>query len=234
MNIAYVVGHKPNRPGAINEDFGITEYEFNDKLVSYIHENFNSLVKKSSSDQCSLDTKGSFLRLFCGSDRQPTVVFESTKHVLPHIKNDSLLQSRSDYPNISIIHRSSYIHLPQDIANENPLVSISFHANAFNGYIRGSEVLYYHRCETSKRIAITFQTNIVNELGIRDRGVKPIDNEDRGGYLLSTLYYKYNIPAIILEPFFIDNLEEFTNVLAKFTKLAKAIAQSTMQITKFV
>ena len=234
MNIAYVVGHKLNRPGAINEDLGITEYEFNDKLVSYIYENFDSLVKNSSSDQCSLDAKGSFLRLFCGSNRQPTVVFESTKHVLPHIKSDSLLQSQLDYPNISIIHRSSYLLLPKDIADEKPLVSISFHANAFNGRARGSEVLYYHKCKTSKRIAITFQTNIVNELGIRDRGVKPIDNEDRGGYLLSTLYYKYNIPAIILEPFFIDNTGEFTNVLAKFTKLAKAIAQSTMQITKFV
>jgi N-acetylmuramoyl-L-alanine amidase len=41
MKVALVIGHKKNRPGACNEDYGKCEFEFNEKLVKDIKNKIN-------------------------------------------------------------------------------------------------------------------------------------------------------------------------------------------------
>lgn len=101
-----------------------------------------------------------------------------------------------------IVYRvTTYLDLPKQINTLNPHFVISFHANAFNKTAAGSEVLYYHSSLKGKRMAEIWLRHIVETLGLPNRGVKPKHEEDRGGHFL-----KYtHAPAIILEPFFIDN-----------------------------
>ena len=53
-----------------------------------------------------------------------------------------------------------------------------------------------------------------------DRGLKPIKNRDRGAYLLR----KTDAPCVIIEPFFIDNDNDFNVGKEKKDEYAKAIA----------
>ena len=91
-------------------------------------------------------------------------------------------------------------------------IYISCHANCFNGTAEGCEVLYYSN--TGK----VYAKKVVNEiakLGYKNRGAKFRDNL----YVLK----KTNAPAIIIEPFFIDNKSDCNRYNAD--KLARAIVK---------
>lgn len=117
----------------------------------------------------------------------------------------------------TIIYRDTYSNLPEHVNSINPDIAISLHCNAFNKKASGCEVLYYHKSTNGKRLAEALVTGISNTLGNNNRGAKPIDyghegsKGDRGGWLVE----KTNMPVVISEPFFIDNINEVTNAIDK-------------------
>lgn len=156
---AIVVGHKKTSPGAYNETYHISEFEYNNDIA---------------------------------------------------IKIDKIL-SDSKIVNTQIIYRRTYKSLPDDINELNPDFIISLHCNAFNKKAIGCEVLYYHKSMIGKKIADILYRYLYSVLPYkkRNRGIKPITSEDRGGYLLKHT----NAPCLIAEPFFIDNDEELENII---------------------
>lgn len=111
-----------------------------------------------------------------------------------------------DEDEIIVVYRENgYVALPKEINELNPDLIVSLHCNAFNTHASGCEMLYYHKSRKGKEIARLFQNHLVQRLDNKDRGIKSKTTEDRGGYLLR--YTK--APCIIVEPFFIDNDEDF-------------------------
>lgn len=118
---------------------------------------------------------------------------------------------------ITIVHRRTFSTLPGDVNRTQPDFAVSMHANAsFSAKASGSEVFYYHRSAHSAKIAAIFQHEFLDALGLDDRGIKGIDSEDRGGYLLKNV----SAPIVLCEPFFIDN--EFDLMTANGSDLAGA------------
>lgn len=68
---------------------------------------------------------------------------------------------------------------------------------------------------------------LVSELRLPDRGIKPKTSEDRGGYLLR--YTK--APAVISEPFFIDNDQDLSVARSDLEGLARAYASAIDEMT---
>lgn len=118
-----------------------------------------------------------------------------------------------------VIHRRTLKDLPTKINKYNPSFILSFHHNSFSETSTGSETLYYHSSTKGKHLADVIQKNIVHALGYRDRGIKPKDVEDRGGYLLRYT----NAPCIIVEPCFMSNTEELKDFIGKQDTYCKAI-----------
>jgi N-acetylmuramoyl-L-alanine amidase len=119
------------------------------------------------------------------------------------------------------VNRVTYKALPKDVNRHKPTFVLSFHCNAFNTEASGAEVLYYHSSIHGKAIAEIFQAEFVG-LGLKDRGVKPKGTEDRGGYLLRYV----NAPIIILEPFFIDNDDDYALIVKKHRALVNAYGRA--------
>lgn len=101
---------------------------------------------------------------------------------------------------VEIVLRDNYKDLPQKIDAVGADFNVSMHFNAFNKKVNGTEVLYYHKSEKSKKIAQIFQDNLLEDLEYPDRGILPRTSEDRGGYILKYTY----APCVLVEPFFID------------------------------
>lgn len=100
-----------------------------------------------------------------------------------------------------VVHRRTYSKLPGDINRVVPQLVVSMHCNAFNTKVSGTETLYYHRSVQGEEVAKAMQKVFVSELRLPDRGLLRIDREDRGGMVLA----ETNAPAVLCEPFFIDN-----------------------------
>lgn len=114
----------------------------------------------------------------------------------------------NDKDEVVVIYReSNYANLPKEINALYPDLIISLHCNAFDTFVNGCEMLYYYKSEKSKEVARIFQNRLITVMDNQDRGIKAKSAEDRGGYLLRYTH----APAIICEPFFIDNDEEFLN-----------------------
>ena len=128
----------------------------------------------------------------------------------------------------SIVYRTNYSDLPNQINQLNPKFVISFHCNAFNTKASGTEMLYYHSSKNGKLMASIFQKNIVDALKLPDRGIKPKHTEDRGGYIL-----KYtDAPCIISEPFFIDNDDDYQLIMDLYPEFLDANVKSILEINK--
>jgi len=129
---------------------------------------------------------------------------------------------------VDIVYRlNGYKNLPSDISKIDPKFILSLHSNAFNTKASGSETLYYHKSKTGKMIAQVFQNLIVKSLGLKDRGIKSKTAEDRGGYLL-----KYTqAPCIIMEPYFIDNDDDFTTYLCKYKNYVENISNTIEEVS---
>lgn len=109
-----------------------------------------------------------------------------------------------------LVWRRTYESLPHDINDVDPKLVVSMHCNAFNQSTSGTEVLFYHRSDHGRRIARVFQDRFVSALHLPDRGIKPVTREDRGGGLLAGT----KAPAVICEPFFIDNDDDLGKALS--------------------
>ena len=96
---------------------------------------------------------------------------------------------------------------------------ISLHCNSFNRVASGTEMLYWNKSNKSKRLAEIMQSEVVNTLGLTNRGTKPKKMGDRGAYLLK----KTNAPCIICEPFFIDNNNDLEVGFYKKDEYVKAL-----------
>ncbi len=124
------------------------------------------------------------------------------------------------------VYRTLYKDLPNQINNYNPDFIISFHCNAFDKHTSGTEVLYYHKSSASKSIAYFLQRNLIGALGLKNRGIIPITTEDRGGYLLR--YTK--APAVLAEPFFIDNDNDIIHAGERRKELINAYVSTMITI----
>lgn len=121
-----------------------------------------------------------------------------------------------------VVLRESYAKLPAQINATNCDICISLHANAYNKIASGTEVLYWHTSSRGKKLASILQDNIVGCLGLRDRGIKPLENNSRGGSQLR----KTSMPTVIIEPFFIDNDVDYMIADECCKELAKSIAEA--------
>jgi len=150
---------------------------------------------------------------------------------LVHLLADSL-HDPIEEPTLEteIIYRATYNQLPNDVNAVNPDFVVSFHCNAYNQQASGTETLYYHSSTKGKAIAQIFQDNIVSVLRLPDRGIKPKGAEDRGGYLLR--YTK--APAVLLEPFFIDNVKDYDRVTIIFQNYLQALRKSLFETVDYL
>lgn len=99
-------------------------------------------------------------------------------------------------------------------------IIVALHANAYNGKASGTETLYWHTSPRGKRLAQCIQTQMVKALGLPDRGIKPITGTERGGAQLRGTV----APCVIVEPFFIDNDNDYETALEQDANLCGAIA----------
>jgi len=175
--------------------------------------------------------------LVIGHKKSSPGAINSTSGVSEFVYNDSLsidieneVSSVSSGVQIQRIYRRTLKMLPNDINEYSPDFIISLHCNAFDGLVSGTEVLYYHRSSMAKNIAKILNKHLTEALGLKNRGLKPKNSENRGGYLL-----KYTIaPCIIAEPFFIDNDEDFKIATEKRELLIKAYANGIKAVANFI
>lgn len=111
----------------------------------------------------------------------------------------------------------------QELANKaNAALYIECHYNSTPG-AQGTEVLVTDNAsETSYLVARDIAAGITTKFGTTPRhnhGVKPLTSADRGyGNLVHT-----KMPAVLVEPFFIDSAEWADRAKTEFSKVAQAI-----------
>lgn len=101
----------------------------------------------------------------------------------------------------TIVKRDTYEGLPDQVNGTSADIAVSMHANAGPGPASGTEVLHWHSSVEGRRLAAKLQAQILEALGLADRGTRPKQFGDRGGHLLGHT----SMPCVIAEPFFIDN-----------------------------
>lgn len=175
VTVAIVIGHKKSSPGAFNENYMKSEFEYNEEL--------SLLIEKALSE------------LKISSKR---------------------------------IYRRTYRELPGDINAIQPSLMVNLHTNAFNSKLSGSSVMYNSQSENGKKLADILLSEIVNILNLKNRGIKPVSSEDRGGFLL----HNVNCTAVILQPFFIDNDSDLKVAIEKKEELAQSIAKGIKKYVK--
>ena len=92
---------------------------------------------------------------------------------------------------------------------------VSIHCNAFNTLSRGTETLVYSQNSPSVPVAEKVQAAIVKKLGTTDRGVKTRTN-------LGVLW-RTNMPALLVETAFIDNMHDSKLLKNNVQDFAQAI-----------
>ena len=129
---------------------------------------------------------------------------------------------------ISTVYERTHRELPQQVNVEKPDFVISLHCNASDTKTSGTEILCYKDSIEGNRISEIVRRKIIHALNLRDRGIKEITEDERGGYFLKNT----NAPAIIVEPFFIDNDSDYQHAENSFEELAQAYAASIEEIGK--
>lgn len=159
-----------------------------------------------------------------GSNMDGTTEYTFNKELAQRIA--PVLISMNFEPVIIYRDGTTYSKLPAKVNKVNPDIAVSLHCNAFNRLATGTETLHYINSERSQRLALCMQRHMVKALGLRDRGLRPVNAKhkgrkgDKGGHLC-----KYtNMPTVILEPCFIDNNKDLATARANFDALALAIA----------
>ena len=117
-----------------------------------------------------------------------------------------------------VIRRRSLEDVVRYVNDLEARACISLHCNAFFGKGTGSEVLYWHTSKIGKQIAEYLLDQIGLALQLKIRGAKPIQQGQRGSFLLR--YTK--CPCVIAEPFFIDNDQDLKVAYENYPKLIKA------------
>lgn len=100
-----------------------------------------------------------------------------------------------------------------------PACAIELHFNAFNGLVSGTETLVVTDAPRERDFALAIQRAMVEALGLPDRGVKP-PHPKRGAVALNQL----DVPHVLIEPMFGDNLHDAGIAHARQHRLADALA----------
>ena len=110
-------------------------------------------------------------------------------------------------------------------------LAIACHLNAGPATATGTEVLHSGSVN-GERLAKLVNTAIVKTLGLKDRGLKVITREDRGGRLVVGT----KPPCVLPELFFLSNTNDHKVGTAKRKELAKAIvdAYEAFRAGKFI
>lgn len=128
-----------------------------------------------------------------------------------------------------IVYRNTYTGLPYDINQTDADYCIDLHCNAVSdSSVQGQEVLYWHKSKRGKALAQRLQQVIYGLFNERNRGAKPRQIGDDGWPLLK----ETNMPAIILEPFFISNSESLSKGIVLREELANQLANAFSQHIK--
>lgn len=126
---------------------------------------------------------------------------------------------RRGFEVITIIQEKSFGELPRRINAMNPDVILSLHFNAYDSTATGTETLYFSFSKKSKALANAIQMNMVDALGLANRGIKG-RIVGRGSALLR----KTKAPCVILEPFFGDRAPDLARARERLGELARGIA----------
>jgi N-acetylmuramoyl-L-alanine amidase len=122
-----------------------------------------------------------------------------------------------------VVYRDTYSNLPNLINATHADICISVHANAASTPLAtGTETLYYEHSERSKSLATVVQKEMIDCLGLRDRGLKGLGLDDRGYSLVK----KTNMPHVIIEPYFLSNKRDTAIANSKMDELAECIASA--------
>lgn len=155
------------------------------------------------------------------NDNYEVCEYQFNKNLTCLVEND-LEEKTSMITADRTFRKTTYSMLPSEINKMEVDLIVSFHCNAFNSEVSGTETLYYHTSTKGKQCAEEFQKNMVEALGLPDRGVKGVTVEDAGGYLLGNT----EAVCILLEPFFIDNDEDYEVAKGNKKGLVEAITNS--------
>jgi N-acetylmuramoyl-L-alanine amidase len=103
-------------------------------------------------------------------------------------------------------------------------LAVELHFNsADDPKANGHEWLHWHASPKGKLVAAILAMEMtLSRLGIRSRGVKAIDGGDRGGEFLRLTH----CPAVICEPFFGSNAQDWETARAQVEALAATIARA--------
>lgn len=124
--------------------------------------------------------------------------------------------------------RNDYKDLVSEVNSLNGDILISCHFNAANGVAQGTEVLHAEVSKKGKKLAEIAQSILVKNLGLNSRGLKPTKPGDRGGSILN----KTKPVAILLEPFFLDSVKNFDELLEFMEKTADSIIELLEHLEK--
>ena len=165
--------------------------------------------------------------LVIGHDPVSTGAVNKNSGISEHKFNSAIAYSiKEKHPDCIVVSRDDYNLLPNKINALCPDLIISLHCNAFDKKATGTETLYFHSSIKGRKIASIFQKNIVDVLGLADRGIKARNKGDRGSWLLR----KTIAPAIITEPFFIDNDNDLMTAEDKMAALVEAYVNSIKEV----
>ena len=124
--------------------------------------------------------------------------------------------------------RNQFGDLVEEVNSLNGQYLISCHLNAYNQKIQGTEVLYSAISSRSKELATMAQRKLVKHLGLNDRGIKETGFDDRGGSILN----KTKPVAILIEPFFLDEIKDKETLNDYMEKTVHAILEILDYIDK--
>ena len=109
--------------------------------------------------------------------------------------------------------------LAKQLKDLDATIAIELHFNAANGSARGHEWLYWNDSTRGEKLAKclkrSFDVNFTPS-----RGIKPRKRTDRGAEFLRLTH----CPAVIAEPFFGDNQQDWSFVQSNKTSFVKAYA----------
>lgn len=105
-------------------------------------------------------------------------------------------------------------------------IAISCHLNASaTASSTGTETLHAKGSITGEKLAKLVQSKLVGVLGLKDRGLKSITRDDRGGRLVAGT----KPPCILAELFFVSNENDYKKAVDKQKEMAEAIVQAVVE-----
>ena len=191
----------------MREDENSDNYTTPDSGTGVEDEIISSYIPKGSSDGIliAIDPGHNYNGVDTGATgnglREQDITYQIAEKLKPVLERNgfSVIMTRNSIKdNVSNESVSASLNRRAEIANRNGAdLFVSIHCNAGGG--TGIETYYCTGSDTGKTLASFVQKNVVNEIGLRNRGVKSA----RYAVLRNT-----NMPSILLETAFIDTVSD--------------------------